>query len=279
MLGEGTSGSRGLVDERRSARTAVVYAIALAVSLATALVIAWLETEHQILVYGFFVFFLIPAGAAACGMVAGLGYGAALRLLHLKPSLGQQVATLGALALITFAAVQVFSYFIFLNGDLDTFGTYLQLQTTESTFGIGSSGGGARVGNWGYGLALLEIVGFAFGGAVLAHLLSDLPWCGNCHRYLRRTDKAKHASRQEEFMVIAGKVEATLAGGQPNQVIDYLKSLEGMKRPSHLIEAKAYACENCQAPYATAKGTAGRNELFKMASPMPGQAHDPIARS
>jgi hypothetical protein len=175
-------------------------------SLATAWLLAFIETHFNIAVYTYCFFFIIPLGAFAAGIMAAGGYYLGAKLVGHRPGplllltmLLVSGATFFAVHYLVYdqlrAAGCVVYYQVEQNGwslqDLSFF-HYLDLNLRETTlvfFNKGSSVNTGPIGSWGYAMAALQVIGFTFGGLMVYIHLTELPYCFACSRYLRKRAK------------------------------------------------------------------------------------------
>jgi hypothetical protein len=160
-----------------------------ATSLATAYVLFLVQKYTGLSLYTFSLWFVIPLGAMIAGALASCGYFFGAKLTHQRPTWVLCVNML-VVSTVTFFVVHYLSYAdLAVEGrpasEILTFPEYLDLVIRSSSlqeFRTRAETG--ELGRWGYGLAVLEVMGFALGGlAVYAHL-DMLPYCQGCSRYL-----------------------------------------------------------------------------------------------
>jgi len=140
-------------------------------------------------VMGWYILFVIPVGAMIVGFCAGSGYGLASWLSGRKIS-GVVLGVVLVLQVGAYAGAQWLEFASYEITDqagrpLD-FWTYYDATTRaiafESTRGGGSTG---ELGLLGYGVRLLELVGFALGGIYAPAILRSKPYCDPCESYMR----------------------------------------------------------------------------------------------
>lgn len=187
-----------------------VLVAGLATCLLTAIVIYVVAVVFNTNISSWTLWFVIPVGAAACGMAAASGsYGAAV-LLNQPPS--KRMAW--NMAMLGFATYWLSQYLAYVGlsyegkpiSDYVGFWDYYRLAVTNAELVMLRGGHSAgEVGSWGYALAGLQIAGFSLGGLALWAFLSDKQYCDNCRRYFRS--------------------KVILAGATPEQVDAYLARL------------------------------------------------------
>jgi hypothetical protein len=79
-------------------------------------------------------------------------------------------------------------------------------QTTFTVHGakVGTTG---ELGSFGYVVALLQIVGFAFGAVAVFGYLMSLPYCQTCSRYLKsKAKQTRYAENAENFTLMVQRL-------------------------------------------------------------------------
>lgn len=163
----------------------------LATSLITAVILWWIEHTFGFAFYSWMFWFIIPIGALISGMAGASGYYIAAKIIGYRPTSFLLAAILiGSVA--TFFVIQFLSYITLeVNGkavsDFVSFFQYLDItiQSMTMTFRHRASAGieTGELGMWGYGVTILQILGFAVGGFLVYSILSSLPYCERCSRY------------------------------------------------------------------------------------------------
>jgi len=135
-----------------------------------------------IYIMGLYVSYVIPYGALFVGLVAASGYGIAAWFGGYRIS----GSTLWLVAGVQFAAYLAAQYVEYRQiGAGLPFMTYFDLATRNFAFESDSGGMGRSLGMWGYGIRLLEVIGFVGGSVVVPMLLQGRPFCVSCGRYMR----------------------------------------------------------------------------------------------
>lgn len=238
---------------------------ATGVSLVTALLMAfalsWIELKWGQSIYGFTFWFIIPVGALGCGVVASSGSYFASKALNLRPSnatralaLFTGVATFFLTHFFTFRAIPMPSAFQASN--LMNFGEYLKLAMTDITYGKIGSDSGFRLGNLGYGLAALEIAGFAAGGILLQRNLTSQPWCSNCDLYVKKQSHTVNKYKDRPDYVEAKLAAFQLAkDGTAQEVMAALEAGKtNSKLAKHMLHGTLYQCPGCHLEHAIVEG-------------------------
>jgi hypothetical protein len=140
-------------------------------------------------IMGWYADYILPVGAMLVGVVASSGYGLASWFSGIK-------ITRSLLWIVL--ALQLFAYFgaqyiEFHNRHLvhrkdDSpvgFIEYYDLSARMMAWKQNSGEVGQPLGAWGYGVRLLEILGFVGGGLIVPLVLRKSPYCEACQRYMR----------------------------------------------------------------------------------------------
>jgi hypothetical protein len=85
---------------------------------------------------------------------------------------------------------------------------------TVYTQGAVKAGSTGELGTLGYGVALLQVLGFAAGGVWAYDRLTSLPYCDQCSRYLKAQAKQfRHTSDPKGVQALVEEVFASLRTG------------------------------------------------------------------
>jgi hypothetical protein len=167
-------------------------------------------------IFTFKLWFVVPIGAIAMGLLGASGAILAARYFHIRPNLVDAVL-MSLVAAATMLLIYYLDYatFVLNDGrkasDLVDFGSYLDLVLTKTHMRVGRGARDAgEVGQMGYALAGLEFVGFLLGGAVTFFLIKGLPRCAACGSYLR---KLRKRTTKELTFDEAGKVMESFGTG------------------------------------------------------------------
>lgn len=177
-------------------------------------------------VMGWYAWYVLPVGALLVGALSATGYGFASWRSGVKISRGLLWAVLGLQVLAYFAA----QYVSFIEeiaawearGYAVELGFFQWFDETARSFAWKESGGGAgtALGAWGYAFRVLEIAGFALGGAFVPLMLGAKPYCDGCQRYRRSL---------KQIVLPVGKMEpVTLPDGRPDVVDAALQGLSDL---------------------------------------------------
>ncbi len=257
-------------------RVALVAAASLLTGVALAFVISAIEIQTDLALYGLSVAFVIPVGAIGCGFVAAVGYYAASRELHVRPTPALMSIPL-ATAVVTFVASHYFSYqrYEFAPGrtlsDVMGFGEYLRAAATETSLSFGSTGAIDRLGSLGYAVTAIEIVGFAVGGWFVANHLRSKPWCSDSHQFMKRTERRRQMFEDSEsFQVVMEKIIDDLERADARGAIGVLSetnpSMKESRKAPLSVEINHYECGACGADHSVVTTYARKGNQWQQTS-------------
>jgi hypothetical protein len=134
------------------------------------------------------IFYLVPIGALLVGTVAGSGYGLASVWTGFRVSHYLACAIFLLQICVYFAAVYVHFRTLHLvyraTGASVPFGVYFNHFATAYTW-RSANGQTSPLGNVGYFIRLIEIVGFALGGLFAPAFMAVKPYCQLCGIYMK----------------------------------------------------------------------------------------------
>lgn len=238
-------------------RVALVVITSLVSAVTLAFVISAIEIQTDLALYGLSVAFVIPVGAIGCGFVAAVGYYAASRELHVRPTPALMSIPL-VTAVVTFVASHYFSYqrYEFAPGrtlsEVMGFGEYLRAAATETSLSFGSSGSVDRLGTAGYAVTAIEIVGFAVGGWLVASHLRSKPWCSDSGQFMKRVEQRKQMFEEYEpfqhaVVAIGDQLEHGNARGAIGLLPEKASSFKENRKATLSVEVDCYECRACGA--------------------------------
>jgi hypothetical protein len=180
-----------------AAPTPIRWQVILGGLLTTGLTLAmlyWLNANTSIHPMGWYIQLIIPAGAIMVGVAAASGYGIAAKALHTKIGGSLLIIVL----ILLFVAYLLSHYMKYLHGtafleeragrplSIDFF-HYYDVMTRSMSYGgrYGTAGTRTPLGAWGYGIRLLEVIGFVGGGVMVPLVLSKSDYCDQCRLYMK----------------------------------------------------------------------------------------------
>ncbi len=214
---------------KKTLQDLVVSAFGATTSIATAIILFFIEVRFGFSLYTWIFFFVIPVGAMLSGFLAAGGYYLGARLFSLRPTplilLNMVAISVGTFFLIHFLGYAVLEVEGKQVSDYISFGTYLDILIRHQSVGfyfhakeVGSTG---ELGSWGYVYALLQIGGFAFGGFCVFGYLFLLPYCDTCSRYLSgRAKQERFAGDSDAFALMVGELATAFDAGRPQEAIN-----------------------------------------------------------
>lgn len=182
--------------------------------------------------------FVIPIGAIVSGFAGASGYYFGALLLGQR-STSMLLINILLASVATFFAIHYLAYIsIEIDGkqlsDYIPFLKYLDIETTSSSMEYRSHGAKVgttgELGKLGYGVALLQIIGFAIGGfSVYAFLLSK-PYCEKCSRYFRnKGSETRYTEDTEGLQVSTAKIFEHLQSGDIYPALNQQKKFGSAK--------------------------------------------------
>jgi hypothetical protein len=199
-----------LAGSRQAGADLLVGGLGFVTSLATAVVLWWVERQFGIAFYSWTFWFVVPAGAVLAGLAGASGYYAGARLFHQRPT---KILLLNVL-LASIATFLFIHYLSFATLDIEgvpvsevlPFWQYLDIVTRSMSMQLlraPTAGGTSELGTFGYVVALLQVLGFATGGFLVYVFLTELPYCSNCSRYLAPKGSRVHYSHDPDAVSAA----------------------------------------------------------------------------
>jgi hypothetical protein len=162
-------------------------------SVLTAIAVVAISNATGINLFTFSLWLVVPIGAIGTGFVAASGYYFGALYFHTRatPTMLLQMVIIAGLTNILIYYLG-YSTLVLDDGqrvaDFASFSQYLDLRLTTAQYRLRSTSTG-EVGSFGYVLALLQFIGFLFGGYVIYNDLRDKTLCGQCEAYLRTLSK------------------------------------------------------------------------------------------
>lgn len=220
-----------------SVRALTVGVLAVALGLPIALVIAGFEIATDVGLFELSVAVVIPLGAIGCGVVAAAGFYAFLRSFHVRPS-GVILAVPPVTAVTTLLASR---WLVFRGSDVSGDQTYVETLTSWATAGLGG---------WGYGVVVLELIGFAMAGWFVAAFVLKLTWCERCHRFPKLLGREiRYFDEPTLFEASANRLVDILERGGPAEAYVYAVAEKPVvKRRSEAdfrLTTEHFECKKC----------------------------------
>jgi len=189
--------------------------------LATAVLLAWIERQFGFALYTWMFWLIVPVGAGFAGFAGASGYYFGSILFGHRPT-KLLLLNIALASLATFFLIHYLEYStLLIDGkpvsDYVPFTRYLDfaIRSTSMQFRFRTApmGTTGELGALGYGVAALQIAGFAVGGMLVWVYLSSLPFCEQCSKYLSRKGTSERYTGtpgllQENAEVVVGHLKA-----------------------------------------------------------------------
>lgn len=264
---------------KRYAQDLVLTAFGLASSSLVAFVLSFMERRWDFGLYDFTCLFILPAGAFVSGIVASSGYYLGAVLTHRKPSRDILVNML-LVSFSTFFLLHRLNYEAIQVGGVPlssrvSFGDHLHAVITHAFLQLGDSASTriGPLGGWGYGVALIQVLGFFCGGLFVYVLLTHRPYCEVCSRYLGNKGKrVRQAEDLPAFEAGVGEVLGMLREGRFQEGLDRHAVLGRPKRwrgrpPFSKVEV--WACSRCPRHWVSHEATTWSGNEWSDNHPVP----------
>jgi hypothetical protein len=167
----------------------IVYFSGLGTSALVLWLVHYLNESHQFNIMGWYVNGILPAGAIFVGILSGLGYAIASRLLQVKLSKAFVIGMITT-AILDYIAAQYLTYAhiiekLHIQADQYTFLDYVRDMCEKMSFkDQHNDKPGDPLGVFGYFFKLLEMAGYALGAMVPSMHVFGMCYCKKCQKYL-----------------------------------------------------------------------------------------------
>ena len=179
-------------SSRKSGEDLLVGLCGFVTSLITAVILWWAEVRFGFAFYSWMFWFIVPVGALLSGFAGASGYYAGSWFFGHRPTplllLNVVLASVGTFFTIhylTYSTLEIEGQAV---SDYVPFAQYLDIAirstSMEFRFRAAEIGSTGELGGIGYGIAILQILGFAAGGFAVYGYLVSMPYCERCSRYL-----------------------------------------------------------------------------------------------
>ena len=244
----------------------VVLTLAGAASSALAIGVVWfgsafLDFDLSTLT----LWFIVPAGAVATGMLAASGYYLGASWTGRRPT-RLLLLNMVLVGFTTFVVLRYLAYsgLVFEDGTpISTevgFWQYYRVSIEHMTMTVGRSGNPdigttGELGMLGYGVETLQFAGFLLGPVAVWFMLGAKPYCEPCGRYFRTRAVASSdasSSGVEQYLAERG-VELPAAGGDIDAVL--------AGRPLNGLRLKLEECPSCRSRRLALFAVSGEEEV------------------
>jgi hypothetical protein len=246
---------------RKGTRTLWEDLVVTGFGFATSTAVAWLSwllaAKWGFAIYAWMFWFVIPVGAGFCGAIAASGYWIGARLFNHRPS-PLLLLNILLVSLSTYFAIHQFHYSndvvsgVPISGVM-SFSEYLVKVTenmTYSTYHRGREvGSGLELGKLGWGVAVLQIIGFSIGGFVVYSCLLEVPYCNRCAKYFGEKQSRCVQWSDANSLADAYETIVNLMDGQHFQAaVDRLSTLgeQSKQAKTALLSLEVQKCPSCE---------------------------------
>jgi hypothetical protein len=147
------------------------------------------QTTDDFHIMGWYADYVIPCGALIVGVVASSGYGLGSWFSDIKitKNVLWTVVLLQVLAYFAAQYIEFKGLHLVHRADGSPVGFFEYYDATARLFAWKQDNGttGAPLGAWGYGIRVLELLGFVGGSLIVPALLWKAPYCQSCQRYMQ----------------------------------------------------------------------------------------------
>lgn len=205
--------------------------------------------------FTFSILLVVPIGAICVGFAAASGYYFGSLYFH-KRATPMLLIQMVAIAVFTQFLIYYLGYATMVLGDgrrvadFVPFSEYIDVVLTSAHYRIGraQSNTGA-VGDLGYWIAVLQFVGFAFGGLAVYGFLKAKMCCPSCNLYLRSLAwRSKMFSDPEATSAYYDRVFTLPVDGP--EFAELVRAQATVKKPQHgafIIATSLMGCPKCKA--------------------------------
>ena len=236
---------------KKAVQDLIVSGFGMATSVMTAIILAIIETKLNFAFYSITWWFVIPVGALLSGVAAASGYYWGARVFHHRPT-GMFIFNVISVAVTTYFLLYYLEYrFLDVDGqpasELVSFGQYMDLVIGHQSLRVRTVNVG-EIGNFGYALAVLQILGFAVGGFAVFVFLRAAPFCKACSKYLQKVGSVvRYTNDADELAVAWADSASQLRRGNVPLLTGLWSSVGESKDADRHIRAtvKFWRCSTC----------------------------------
>jgi hypothetical protein len=192
----------------------IIASCGFATSFLTAGLLWWIERKTGFGFYSLLFLLIIPGGAIISGFAAAFGYYIGAWIVGRRPA-RMLLVNIVLASLSTYFLIHYLSYRTEKAegrpiNELVSFPQYVDAAIRSLEFRHRSSGidvPPTRLREWGYGIAALQVLGFACGGFLVYAHLKSMPYCNACSRYLsHKAESIRYAGSSEAIHGVMASV-------------------------------------------------------------------------
>jgi hypothetical protein len=177
----------------------IVIGAGVVTTVAALAAVYYLNRSADVNVMGWYLDYLLPAGAILVGLAAGSGYGIASWFTGTKIR-RRLLASIVILQLLAYAGAEYLEFAslgpVHLPGETHilTFPEYFDYEARTFAWKKEDGKTGEPLGEWGYLFRGLEVAGFTLGALIVPAVLFRKPYCEKCQVYMRTRSLGKIAA-------------------------------------------------------------------------------------
>jgi hypothetical protein len=275
----------------------IVIGAGVATTAAALAAVYYLNRSAEVNVMGWYLDYLLPAGAILVGLAAGSGYGIASWFTGTKIR-RRLMAFIVVLQLLAYAGAEYLEFAslgpVHLPGETHilTFGEYFDYEARTFAWKKDDGKTGEPLGECGYFFRALEVAGFAIGALIVPTVLFKKPYCEKCQVYMRthslgkiaasvpirrvrKSDTAglqQYAQEQDQAYATASEqIKALCARGAGGDIEGYRAALSpfaekkrGLLKLPKRLGVNLVRCPRCDAGYLQTQLITGRGKKLKI---------------
>ena len=225
-------------------------------AILTGVILGLIEAYSGYAIYSFTFWLIVPVGAFLAGFGSAAGFYFGATYFQQKP-VGGVLWNMVIASTSAFLIVHYIPYFLMeINGvrvkEAISFWQYLDIDirnTSVSLVRAPSASTGSLGSFWGYLYALIQLLGFSFGGICVFFWLSSIPFCKKCSRYLKTLyQKDKYTSDGGLLIESLQNIKSLISNNEFDKAISlHAKNIGVDEKPGHHLRARLITriCPSC----------------------------------
>ena len=220
-------------------------------------ILVYMELEWEFAFYSLMHWFVIPTGAIIAGIGAAGGYYLGALLLNSRPTpkilfnmVAISVGTYFTLNYVTYLLLEVEGQRVV---ELVDFQEYMDVILTNMSMTIGRGNAETgELGSLGYGVAALQIVGFAGGGFATYIFLKGKAFCELCDKYYKKVWEDLRFTGEDDAEELPGEIQEVAAAFDSADIDEARTKHNGLgiakaSKATHLrLALKLERCPECE---------------------------------